>query len=695
MKNKRKDEKNILINLEDTSKIKLENSLKEKDTITKNNQKTEQKTDKEMEIKEKKEDKKVKLTTTNDYTNNKSKFNIFLLIICLGILIYLGYKTYPKLDFNNYQVIIESLAFLIIIFITIIILFKFNSKKTIPYVLIITVILIIYTFFIPSYSLNNLYVSDFINKDIKEVMAFTDKYNLELNILHEYSDTVLKNHIIMQEYGINTLIKDIKTFNVTISDGPNYEKEVIVSNLTGFKYDDVMQYIKDNKLINVEIEFQKSDRERDTVIEQIGSGTLKRNDLIKFIFSYGPDEIEKIPVKDLKNLSLFEATSYLKRYNISYEIKYEYSLVEKGYVVSQDLVNQIVDTKLTLVVSKGKEVVVPDFWKMSSLEIANWGMENKIKIEYLEVFDKEHKSGDILNVSHTKSDKIDEDSKIIITISKGSMVMPDIKSINEFKLWAMENQIKYEEVYEFSDSIKVGELIKSSHQAGEKLTENETVVLTISKGKSVIVPRLIGLSKTNIQNQCQKIGLTCSFTYGGYTENTKKDISIKQSRANGSVVSEGTNILITLSSGIYEKVTVPSFIGKTKTEITNSCNNLGIKCNFVYSSNFSDVSKDKALSQSKTGIVIKGSSITITLSIGPAKTYTIVIDGSLLTGGNPEQTKKTLETKLKSACPGVNFTFIFQPANSGIGYLSPNSQVKVGSNTFVQGKTYQVIINSN
>ena len=59
------------------------------------------------------------------------------------------------------------------------------------------------------------------------------------------------------------------------------------------------------------------------------------------------------------------------------------------------------------------------------------------------------------------------------------------------------------------------------------------------------------------------------------------------------------------------------------------------------------------------------------------------------------QTKKTLKSKLESACPGVTFTFSFKAVNSGIGYLNQNSQVKVGSNTFTQGKTYNVIINSS
>ena len=665
-------------------KIKKENLINLSDDIELESDGKEEKIEiKEKEIK--KEEKSKEITNTS----NKSKFNIFLLIICLLIIIYLGITFYLS---KNYELtnLIKTISFLGILLITIIVLFKTNTKKTTPYILLITFILIGYVVFQISYSEKEIYVSDFINKDISEVIKFTDKYNLKLNTNTEYSDTVLKNHVIMQEYGINTLIKEIDTFNVTISLGPNYNKEVVVSNLTGFKYDDVMKYIKDNYLSNVEITFIKSDKEKDTVIEQVGSGSLKRCDLIKFVFSYGNEEIEPTPVKSLKGLSLFEATSYLKRYNIPYEIKYEYSNYDVDTIVSQDIVSD----KLTLVVSKGKKIIVPDLSKMTSLEITKWALENNVKVSFKEVYNKEYESGKIIETNYSKGDVIASEP-LIITISKGSMVMPKIDDLATFKLWASENNINYEEVYEFNNDIAEGNLIKTNIKEGEKIIETDTIILTISKGKSVTIPNLVGKNKNTILKLCQDNNLTCTFTYGGLTENVQKDISIKQSKPSGSVVSSKTNVLITLSSGIYEKVNVPSFIGKTKQEIQTTCNSLGIKCNFTYNNTYNDTLYDKCLSQDKTGTVIKGSTINITLSIGPAKTYSFVLDGSLLSGGNPEQTKKTLEQKLKEKCPGVNFVFSFQPVNSGIGYLNPNSQIKVGQNNVVQGKTYKVIINSS
>ncbi len=633
---------------------------------------------------------------TNEKKASKSKFSIFLLIVTLLVLIYQGICL--GLNFTNLDrlELIKSGSFLLISFLIVLILLKVSNKKTTPYVIILTLVLISYSLFSTSYSAKeDVYVLNFVNKDVSEVIEWADEFGIELNILHDFSDTVLKNHVILQEYDTKTLVKDIKSLEITISDGPNYDKTITIPNLTGFTYDEVMDYIEKNHLVNVEIEFIESEAKRDTVVEQVGSGALRRNDKIIFKFSYGNEEFESIAVKDLTNLSEFAATSYLKRYKIPYEIIYEFDdKILKGYVIKQSVVNEIVQDKLTLTISKGKQIIVPNLIKMTTKEISKWASENNINITYEEKYSKEYEAGVIIDSSLKEGDKVASEDTITITISKGSMKMPKVENLAEFKLWASENNINFEEVYEFSTEYKNGEIIKTSPNANEKLDESDTVIITISKGGKVTIPSFIGLSKSAINEKCKSLKLSCTFSYGGYSETVKKDIATKQSKAKGTVVSEGSNVAITLSSGIIEKVNVPSFVGKSKSQITASCNSLGVTCKFTYAKNYSNEAKDTAISQDKTGNVNKGSTINVTLSLGPAKSYTIVIYGGLLTQGNPEATKKTLENLLSSSCPGVNFTYTFQKVLNGIGYLNSNSDVKVGQNTFVQGKTYTVIINS-
>ena len=79
--------------------------------------------------------------------------------------------------------------------------------------------------------------------------------------------------------------------------------------------------ITKNVRIFKQIYFIESYKVKDTVIDQSITGNIKRNDNLKIVFSYG-EEIETTEVKDLKGLSLFQTTTYLKRYGIKYNIEY-------------------------------------------------------------------------------------------------------------------------------------------------------------------------------------------------------------------------------------------------------------------------------------------------------------------------------------------------------------------------------------
>ena len=393
------------------------------------------------------------------------------------------------------------------------------------------------------------------------------------------------------------------------------------------------------------------------------------------------------------------AVSWLEKYGFKVEIKEDYSdLIDEGCVASQSAKNEVKNPEtdtITLVISKGKMILAPDIASMNVEEINKWAIENNVHISYKEEYNDEIKLGDFISSSFNQGDLIEKDKNVEISISKGKLEMINFTSISEFTNWAETNKVSYDINYENSDTVKKDIIIKCSHNPGDVIKKDDTVIVTVSKGKIISVPNFVGMSKSDIQSKCNSINLSCSFKTGGYTESTRKDIAISQSKSSGTKVSEGAGITITLSAGIQEKVTVPSFVGKTKSSITSSCNNIGIKCTFTYESKYSSTPKDTCTKQSATGKVNKGSTVTITLSKGPAKTYTIIVQADWLSWGNPQATKSTLEKKLKANTEGVSFTWEFRKVNSGIGYLHPDSQVKVGSNSLVQGRSYHIVINSN
>ena len=637
--------------------------------------------------------------------NNKSHF----ILLTIAYIVFIAYLV---LNIKNISDITKSIPeligwlFILLLLISFTIMSIKNKKNNIKGIVNIGSLLIILYSTINILITTNIinlpkdeYVPNFYNQSYLKVVEWKNANNIKVIENYEYSDTIKKDYVISQDMVSPTLTKDVKEINITISLGVDPNKEIIVPNFIGLKYDEVIKYIEDNSLSNINIEYQKSDKENDTVISQSKSGTLKRNDEITITFAISKDDTGEIEIIDFTGKTKLYATSWLKKYGFKVEIKEDYSdEIDEDLVMDQNIKNEVKNPEtdtITLTISKGKKILAPDISSMKTEEINKWAIQNNVKIAYKEEYNDEIKLGDVISSSIETGELVEKNKKIEITISKGKLEMIKLTTVSEFTNWAENNNISYDINYENSDTVKKDDIIKCSHNTGDTIKKDDTVIITVSRGKVISVPNFVGMAKADIQNKCSSINLSCSFKTGGYTESTKKDIAVSQSKKSGTKVSEGTGITITLSAGIQEKVDVPSFIGKTKSDITKLCSNIGIKCTFKYGSGYNDKAKDTCLSQSATGKVNKGSSVTITLSNGPAKTYKIVIQADWLSWGDPSATKANLESKLKANCPGVTFKYSFQKVNSGIGYLNPNSQVKVGSNSFTQGKTYNVIINSN
>lgn len=477
------------------------------------------------------------------------------------------------------------------------------------------------------------YVENFTNKNLTEVVAWASENNIALEQNYEYSDAIEPYHVISQNVDPGTLVKKVDTLQVTISDGPNYDKDFILPSMLGWNVDDVLTFIDENFLSNVTIDFEFSDSARDTIINQDVSGQMKRNAAIHFIASLGSEE-ELLPtdMKNLVGLSSFQATTWLKRNGLKFELLYEYSdTVRKGNVLNQSVSEgTTVDPKdaslvITLTISKGPKISVPNLLSMSVDEITAWVVENNLKINFTEVYDDTVELGKVVSASHKEGDAIEEGALVEITISKGPLKMGKFTTFAEFKAWADSYGIPYQQEQEFNDSVPSGQIIRISHQEGDIIKNNDTIQIVISMGASIEIPNFVGSSKSAIQKKCSSLGLSCKFTYGSFSDTVSKDIATKQSKRSGTTVGKGT-------------------------------------------------------------------SVTITLSKGPASRCTVFIQDTWMKAGEPSTTQSTLKSKLSAACPGVNFNIVLKDVNTGPGLITQDSPIKAGNNTFIEGNTYTIYV---
>lgn len=396
-------------------------------------------------------------------------------------------------------------------------------------------------------------VDDFTNKSLTEVIKWSEANHIELNQLYEYSELVDEYKIVSQSAPKDTLIKNVKKLTVVISEGPNPDKDIVIPNMVSWNVDKVVKYVNSNHLNNVKVNYEVSDKIKNTLIDQSKSGSVKRSDEIILTFSLGDEEEESKNVKliDLKNKSLLEAEIFFKQNRLEYETDYDFSnYVKRGYIVKTDkevgtLLNS--ESKVKITISKGKEIKVPDLKNYSIVEITNWIIENKLKLEFTDKYDDQVKANKVISINFNENDVIEEKTIIKVVLSRGKLIMSSFDSLDEFKTWANKYGINYEEKYVFDSEVASGKVISYSHKKGDTIKNDDTIIVTISQGEKTKVPNVIGKSKEDAIKALEKVKLKYNFVYESSTK--EKNTVLKQSLSSGNEVAANTTITLTLSNG--------------------------------------------------------------------------------------------------------------------------------------------------
>lgn len=559
-------EKNNLNNTSYTSRTerkKIEEKLKQKQTEKEKELETKRKELKSIIFDDEKENvyrKPKKQKIEDDKEIKKPKLaNTFLSITyvsAIALSIFLILDSTNQID-QMYQIIN---AFLIMITMTcFLISFKksFFKNKSVPTT--VTALLILGTIAFNGLYMTNVinlptqsFLPDFESENLTKAINWTEENNVKTDQNFEYSDTTKKYSVISQSKKPETLTKNINKIEFVVSNGPDYNKNIILADMTGWDVDDVLKFIENNFLSEITINFEENESiKKDTVISQSKTGTIKRNEPIIFTVSLGnKDALSPIKLKDLKNESLLNAEVYLGRNGILYELKYEFSdTIEKGHVINSNPKQETTvkpDEMVTLTISKGKEIKVPDLKNKTMSYVTKWMVENNLQINYKDKYDSKIKSGRVIESNYKKGDIIEEGTTVDITFSKGPLVMKKFDNINDFKSWADTNGIKYEIKEEFNNDIEKDKIIKTSIEEGKNINLEDTIIVYVSKGKAVTVPNFNGMTKKEVQNECDKLGIKCTFKEEYSTKSSGKVIN--QSITAGTEISKGDTIVITIST---------------------------------------------------------------------------------------------------------------------------------------------------
>ncbi len=510
------------------------------------------------------------------YKNNIFSTIILILILIVGLVYFFISLNSKKNDLTD---ILSLLSLILFTIIFCVIGINLNKRKKLFLIggLFLTLFYCI--------NLNNNFqiipvatkVTDFTNMELGDALEWAQDHNVELEQEYEFSDMVEEYHVISQNIKSGTSLKDVKNITISISEGPNPSKEIVIPNMVTWDSERVISFVNENYLTNVNVEFVESSEKENTVIEQDKIGNVKRDEEINLTFSYGEEiGFDEVKLIDLKNKTKFEAMFYMKKNHLKYKFNDDYDeKIKKDLVKTQSKkpgeMVKINDEEITITLSKGPKIIVPDISKMSDTKLIDWIIQNKLKIKISEEYDDSIKKNSVIKANYKKGDVVSQGTTIEVVLSKGTLKMKSFDNIDEFKEWADKYNIKYEEQHEFSNSVPVGEVIEFSYKNGDIIKNNDVIIIKISDGKKIEVPNLKNLTKNQIIKKLKDLNLNYNFVYKS-SNRVSEGKAISQSISSGSQVSSGTTITITISSG---KVSTSSSSSSNNSSSNSSSNSSG------------------------------------------------------------------------------------------------------------------------
>lgn len=407
-----------------------------------------------------------------------------------------------------------------------------------------------------------------------------------------------------------------------------YRTISIMEDFVGSTVEDVKTWSTSNKIDVTFIKDYDENHDLGIIFDQnvdVSERINKRSNVIVYV-SRGKDPGQYISMPDFKNWNIDEIQEWLDENlitNANFEIIVDEDL-EPGTFVEYKLDEGVTEENfsesdsIVFVISKPENsndpIKIPNFIGWSESKVKSWSLLSGIDVEFEEAFSDEIEKGNISNQSELAEEMLTPGTSIIITISKGKVVIvPDFenKLITDVKSWADDNNIiiEYTEVYNEQDKDIV---IDQDVSADIEIESDSTINITVSLGNTLKIPNsssITSLEKwiNNKNKQGANLSISKSYEYNSATVGSLINIPSGN-------IKIGSNINIKISKG--PQIIVPDFIDKDISEVKSwaSDNDINVK----YVEEYHSKDKEIVISQSiSDGTKIEAnSSITITSSLG-------------------------------------------------------------------------------
>lgn len=317
----------------------------------------------------------------------------------------------------------------------------YKKKQQKKYLLIgigsaIAVLLTVFAY----YQLSYVKVPDFTSKEIAEVRTWGSDSGVKIEVAQEYNFKEEINHVIKQDVKADKKMRKGKVLTVTGSLGPDPEEKITLADFSKLSKSEAEAWILEEKAENVTIIENYDDAiKKGTFIKQeFANKELKpeeyqRKDRLMVYYSKGKEVFDKnIEVAEFKGKPLTEVEEWAKKNEVKLKIVKDFSnTVADGITISQETAKGKKigkDDVLTIHVSKGKAIEIPDYSQYTMDEAAS--IEAKIPVVIKSLYSDYATYGQFISQSVEAGKQFNETDTIppvTVIYSQGKPYMKDLR----------------------------------------------------------------------------------------------------------------------------------------------------------------------------------------------------------------------------------------------------------------------------
>ena len=209
-------------------------------------------------------------------------------------------------------------------------------------------------------------------------------------------------------------------------------------------------------------------------------------------------EQETIPMVNVVGLYKTAAEEQMKKNGFTnYTFKEQTdATVEKGYVISQSVDDGTAitkDTAITIVISSGKEMTsVPNVVNYEDSQATTLLEEAGLKVTHGYAYDDNVEKDHVISSDPVAGTEVEEGSTVKIIISNGKeqkkVVVPNLKGMSEADAAVKLTELNLvgAPTYEYSDTVKEGQVISQDPVVNTEVDEQSTVSYVVSKGQEKV-----------------------------------------------------------------------------------------------------------------------------------------------------------------------------------------------------------------